>query len=62
VPIHKYVMLRRMRAVRRALQEADPELTQVTDIATEYGFWELGRFAVKYRLVFGETPSPTLRA
>jgi AraC-like DNA-binding protein len=58
----QYVMLRRMRSVRRALQKADPDITRVTDIATEHGFWELGRFAVKYRQVFGETPSATLRA
>jgi AraC-like DNA-binding protein len=58
----QYVMLRRMRAVRRALQKADPDVTRVTEIATEHGFWELGRFAVKYRHVFGETPSATLRA
>jgi AraC-like DNA-binding protein len=34
----------------------------VTDVATELGFLELGRFAVKYRQIFGETPSSTLRA
>jgi AraC-like DNA-binding protein len=44
------------------LQQADPTITKVTDIATELGFWELGRFSVKYRQIFGETPSTTLRA
>jgi AraC-like DNA-binding protein len=57
----QYVMLRRMRSARRALQQADPDVARVTDIATEHGFWELGRFAVNYRHIFGETPSMTLR-
>jgi AraC-like DNA-binding protein len=60
-PTH-YLLLRRMQQARRALRQADPALTRVTDIATEYGFWELGRFAVKYHQIFGETPSATLRA
>jgi AraC-like DNA-binding protein len=57
----QYILLRRMRLVRRALQQADPGVERVTDIATEHGFWELGRFAVTYRHIFGETPSVTLR-
>jgi AraC-like DNA-binding protein len=58
----QYIMLRRMQAVRRVLQQADPEVTRVTDVATEHGFWELGRFAVKYRHFFGEMPSATLQS
>lgn len=57
----QYLLLRRMRMARRALRQADPDLTRVTDVATDLGFWELGRFSVKYREIFGESPSTTLR-
>jgi AraC family ethanolamine operon transcriptional activator len=33
----------------------------VTSIASSLGFTELGRFAVRYRNLFGETPSQTLQ-
>jgi AraC-like DNA-binding protein len=58
----QYVLLRRLHLARFALREAGPDTARVTDIATALGFWELGRFAVKYRQIFGETPSTTLRA
>lgn len=57
----RYLLLRRMNLARRALQGATPGATTVTDIATRYGFWQLGRFAVEYRALFGETPSAALR-
>jgi AraC-like DNA-binding protein len=56
----RYLWLRRMNMVRRALVQAVPGTTTVTDIATANGFWELGRFAVEYRALFGEVPSATL--
>jgi AraC-like DNA-binding protein len=58
----RYLMLCRMHLARRALRRGDPHVTTVTDIATDLGFWELGRFSVKYREIFGESPSATLRA
>jgi AraC-like DNA-binding protein len=57
----RYLWLRRMHLARRALRMADPEATTVTEIATNYGFWELGRFSVAYRALFGESPSASLR-
>ena len=57
----RYLLLRRMNLARRALRSADPRQTNVTKTATDYGFWELGRFSVVYRSLFGETPAETLR-
>jgi AraC-like DNA-binding protein len=57
----RYLNLRRMYLVRRALVRAIPLSATVTQIAIAHGFWELGRFAVAYRRLFGEMPSETLR-
>ena len=57
----RYLTLRRMHLVHRALRSADPSKTNVTRVVTDHGFWELGRFSVSYRALFGETPSATLR-
>lgn len=57
----RYVLLRRLREVRNALREADPETGSVAEIAHRFGFAQLGRFAGTYRAIYGETPSTTLR-
>jgi AraC-like DNA-binding protein len=57
----KYLYLRRMHLARRALRTGDESTATVTDVAMQYGFWELGRFSVAYRDLFGEMPSATLR-
>jgi AraC-like DNA-binding protein len=56
----RYLWLRRMHLARRALLRADPQAARVTEVATEHGFWELGRFSVAYRGLFGESPSASL--
>lgn len=50
---------RRLEAARRSLLDADDNST-VTQIAGDLGFYELGRFAKRYRQHFGESPSATL--
>lgn len=58
---HRYLWMRRMHLARRALALADGTKRTVTEIANDHGFGELGRFAVSYRRLFGESPSATLR-
>jgi AraC-like DNA-binding protein len=57
---NRYLWLRRMNLAHRALRRADPARTSVTAVATDHGFWELGRFSVSYRKLFGRPPSVTL--
>src|SRR5262249_39628533 len=57
----RYLLLRRMGLVRRAMRQAALDSTSVMDIVTHYGFWHLRRFAVEYQSLFGESSSATLR-
>jgi len=49
--------LRRLHQVRRALR--NDAQASVTEVALRFGFGNLGRFAVEYRELFGESPSRT---
>jgi AraC-like DNA-binding protein len=57
----RYARLRRLNLARAALRRAVPTTASVGAIARQYEFTELGRFAVAYRTIFGETPSTTLQ-
>jgi AraC-like DNA-binding protein len=57
----RFLNLRRMHLAHSALLRADPSKSTVTCIATDHGFWELGRFSVAHRALFGEPPSATLQ-
>ncbi|MEU6680184.1 AraC family transcriptional regulator [Streptomyces sp. NPDC046925] len=56
-----YVTEVRLQRVRMELRTSPPGTATVTDVAYKWGFAHLGRFAVRYRARFGETPSQTLR-
>ncbi|MGK7893113.1 MAG: helix-turn-helix domain-containing protein [Xenococcus sp. (in: cyanobacteria)] len=61
LPPMQYLKILRLNGVRRALKLADPQTSKVTTIAGRYGFWHMGQFSTDYRIMFGESPSTTLR-
>jgi AraC-like DNA-binding protein len=56
-----FLHLRRYHAARRDLLAADPSMSTVQEIAQYNGFYQLGRFAVRYKSLFRESPSHTLK-
>jgi AraC-like DNA-binding protein len=57
----RFMLRARLEAARLALRSRHGQATVAT-IATDYGFYELGRFACLYKAVYGEYPSHTLYA
>ena len=57
----RYFLNERLRRAQQALRDVRCAETTVTAVATQYGFYELGRFALQYKAMFGESPSHTLR-
>ncbi|WP_441281078.1 helix-turn-helix domain-containing protein [Tardiphaga sp. 862_B3_N1_1] len=55
-----FLRRKRLCSVHTTLLEADPRLTTIADVAMQFGFINLGRFAGDYREMFGEYPSHTL--
>jgi AraC family transcriptional regulator, ethanolamine operon transcriptional activator len=56
----QYELRERLLGARRALRDG-PVPATVTSVASQYGFFELGRFAGIYKHTFGESPSQTIR-
>jgi AraC family ethanolamine operon transcriptional activator len=56
-----YLKRRTLNLVRKTLQNANLLVMTVTQVAMQFGVWELGLFAQDYPLLFGELPSATLR-
>lgn len=58
--IKGFIKDRRLEAANRALLAGERSETNVTQVAMDLGFSQLGRFSADYRKTFGELPSETL--
>ena len=57
----RYLRLLRLNGVRRDLLLNRGKKEKIVDVALDWGFIELGRFASEYRQLFQELPSATLK-
>lgn len=56
----RYMTMRRLRMVHKALLESSQYAATVSEIAGRWGFWHMGQFGRDYKSVFGCLPSDTL--
>jgi len=56
----RFINLLRLNRAHEDIQIADAQVTNVSDIATKWGFLHFGRFAKEYKALFGVLPSVTL--
>jgi AraC family ethanolamine operon transcriptional activator len=56
----RYLRLVRLNGAKHELLTAGPKTDKVIDVALNWGFLEMGRFAGEYRQLFHELPSETL--
>jgi AraC family ethanolamine operon transcriptional activator len=56
-----FLHLRRYHAARRDLLAADAKTVTVGEIAQKNGFYQMGRFAIRYKALFNDSPSETLQ-
>ena len=60
ITVVQYIRNRRLIAINRLLLHPQYTETSVSKLARTYGFNHMGRFALNYRALFGESPSDTL--
>lgn len=56
-----YLRIRRLNRARVQLISPSRSDLRVTDVAMQWHFWHLGKFSSDYAVLFGESPSVTLR-
>jgi AraC-like DNA-binding protein len=56
----RYIQLQRLHRARKQLKYYGREGSTVSKIAGQLGMWDFGRFAARYKALFGELPSETL--
>lgn len=56
-----YIRQKKLERIRASLADPSCAVRSVTELALDYGFLHLGRFAETYRALFGELPSDTLK-
>lgn len=57
----RYMQVAKLHRGRRLLLHASPDDSTVAGLVARIGVWDPGRFAQRYREVFGESPRDTLR-
>ncbi|MDF0732862.1 AraC family transcriptional regulator [Pseudomonas entomophila] len=57
----QYIRQKKLERVQACLADASCPVRSVTELALDYGFLHLGRFAESYRQQFGELPSETFK-
>ncbi|WP_288500363.1 helix-turn-helix transcriptional regulator [uncultured Acinetobacter sp.] len=57
----QYVKNRKLIKINEIIRNRSIDLHNISEIAIEYGFYNLGRFAKEYKNKFGELPSETFR-
>lgn len=57
----QFIQSMRLNRARQLLRSGERTQIRISDVAAECGFWDFGRFASRYKKLFGESPSQTVR-